>query len=159
MKNVESYGAWVQLGTSSEIDYSVSLPEISSFEATLRPDPYLGSPAQVLDATHSNENYAGATAESELQREFDRLASQWIEETKFLSSVNDIILHPSYMRIIGMGQQVLPLILRRLAQRTEFWFWALKFITGADPVTEDIRGNVQAIRQAWLDWGRENVKS
>ena len=42
-----------------------------------------------------------------------------------------------------------------LARRWKDWFWALHAITGANPVPAASRGNVQAMAEAWLQWGSE----
>jgi hypothetical protein len=54
-----------------------------------------------------------------------------------------------------MGSPALPLILRELQRETDHWFWALKAITGEDPVDPDDRGKLANMAEAWLRWGRE----
>lgn len=95
-------------------------------------------------------------AEKELREKFSELAETWKEETKFLSSISDIIIHPAHMQIIAMGPKAVSLILNRLKEEADLWFWALHFITGENPITQDIRGNVKAMSEAWLEWGRKN---
>jgi hypothetical protein len=65
-------------------------------------------------------------------------------------------MHPAYQRIIGLGPQVIPLILGELAKQPEQWFWALAALTGEDPVPVADKGRVRAMAGAWLKWGREN---
>jgi hypothetical protein len=65
-------------------------------------------------------------------------------------------MHPAYQQIIGMGREVVPLILRELEREPDHWFWALKAITGEDPVPEQHRGRVRAMADAWIRWGREH---
>jgi len=55
-----------------------------------------------------------------------------------------------------MGRGAVPLILAELRKKTEHWFWALKAITGEDPVREEDRGNLERMAQAWLIWGARN---
>ena len=86
---------------------------------------------------------------------FQRLKEKWEEETIFLSSVSDIAIHPSYQQIIGMGSVAVPFILREMEKSPGQWFWALKSITGADPVPSEQRGNVMAMTKFWLKWGKE----
>ena len=88
------------------------------------------------------------------RQRFEQLASTWETETRFLSDPGRMILHPAYQQIIGMGMGAVPLILARLAQRPDHWFWALRSITGESPVISRGRGMKHA-RQAWLRWGRE----
>jgi len=90
-----------------------------------------------------------------VDRAFRKLATQWQEETQYQSSLTEIALHPAYQRIIGMGPVVLPLVLRQLATAGGQWFWALRCITGVDPVRPEDRGNVGAMRKAWIDWAQD----
>lgn len=87
---------------------------------------------------------------------FFNLAATWKEEIKLISSITEIALNPSYQEIIGMGTKVIPLILMELQNEPDYWFWALKAITGADPVGPDQRGDLGQMTQAWLEWGKEN---
>ena len=87
---------------------------------------------------------------------FNNLKSEWLEDTAFLSSIYEISMHPAYQQIIGMGKTALPLILNELINKTGHWFWALKSITGTDPVTQEQRGNVNEMTNAWIQWGIEN---
>ena len=73
-----------------------------------------------------------------------------------LSIVSKMSLHPAYQRIIGMGQPVVPLILRDLEQEPDHWFWALQSITGENPVLPEQRGNLELMATAWLAWGKAN---
>lgn len=86
--------------------------------------------------------------------QFEKLAQDWHQATRFVSSLTDMIAHPAYQRIIGMGFAVVPLILERLRLEPDHWFWALKSITGEDPVPAEARGDVTAMGAAWLAWGR-----
>ena len=96
-----------------------------------------------------------ANAESaQLALVFGKLASDWRAETAHLSSLTAKVAHPAYLRIIGLGPAVLPLILRRLEAEPAYWFTALRSLTGQNPVGADAAGNFNAMREAWLDWGR-----
>jgi hypothetical protein len=87
---------------------------------------------------------------------FNNLKSEWLEDTAFLSSIFEISMHPAYQQIIGMGKTALPLILNELINKTGHWFWALKSITGEDPITLNQRGNINKMTNAWIQWGIEN---
>ncbi len=88
-----------------------------------------------------------------LEQAFDALADQWRNDTVLLSSVDKMAMHPAYQRIIGLGPQALPLILRELQARPDHWFWALHAISGDDPVRPGATFD-EAV-DAWLKWGRE----
>jgi hypothetical protein len=86
---------------------------------------------------------------------FDQLVAQWRQETRGMSSSNAIAMHPAYQQIIGMGNAVIPLLLRELEAKSGRWFWALKAITGEDPVLPEHHGHTQIMTDAWLSWGRD----
>lgn len=85
---------------------------------------------------------------------FAELTRDWKEKKRFLSSVSQIAMLPSYQRIIGMGPLALPFIFLELEQEPDHWFWALASITGEDPVPPEHRGKIGLMAQAWLGWGR-----
>jgi len=87
------------------------------------------------------------------QREFDELVRQWRTDTIVYSSGPFIAMHPAYQRIVGMGREALPLILREMHKESDQWFWALRSITGQD-VAKNAR-TVGEARNAWLRWGRD----
>lgn len=92
----------------------------------------------------------------ELKETFIKLGLQWRSETKHMSLMNDMILHTAYQQIIGMGRDAVPLILEELSREPEHWFWALKSITGANPIKPEDRGRLKKMAEAWLDWGRQH---
>lgn len=47
-----------------------------------------------------------------------------------------------------------PLLLAELEREPDWWFAALKAMTGADPVTRENRGKLLEMTRAWLDWGK-----
>ncbi len=49
-----------------------------------------------------------------------------------------------------------PFILKDLiANGPDDWFWALSKITGENPITEDIAGDMNKMTEAWLTWARK----
>lgn len=87
-------------------------------------------------------------------QQFQTLAHQWRQDTRHLSLMSDIVLNPAYQRIIGMGTPVVPLLLHELKQQPDHWFWALRAITGENPVQPCDRGRLPQMAEAWLEWGR-----
>ena len=92
--------------------------------------------------------------EEELRQTFEALAAQWRRETMALSSSTEKILHPAYQRIIGLGSAVLPLVLHELEQRGGHWFWALRALSGENPVQPEDAGQVRKMTELWLEWGQ-----
>lgn len=85
---------------------------------------------------------------------FSDLAAQWHRETDHLSTMTDIILHPAFLQIIGMGEIALPFILKELEEtRSGHWFTALESIAGERIATDEMSYD-EAVR-AWLQWGHQ----
>lgn len=97
---------------------------------------------------------ATITGAGALQANFDRLAAAWRRDTQFYSSVTDIVLDPSYQKIIGLGAAVVPIILQELKKSPDHWYWALAAITEANPAQNVQEGDIAATCQAWIDWGK-----
>lgn len=87
---------------------------------------------------------------------FHMLKKNWEIETSMLSSITARAMHPAYQQIIGMGQKVVPLILAEMTMKPGLWFWALKSITGADPVRAEDRGHIKRMTAAWMAWGKKH---
>jgi hypothetical protein len=86
---------------------------------------------------------------------FAELGATWREERGATSSLTDMVLSPSYQRVISLGRAVVPYILAELSRKPDHWFWALTAITGADPVPPEAAGDVRAMTKAWIKWGDE----
>lgn len=93
-----------------------------------------------------------SAAQSTPEESFNEQAERWKNETGHLSSITKAIVHPSYLRIIGMGKQAIPLLLKELQERPDHWLVALNAITGEDPAPEDATF-MEAVA-AWIHWGR-----
>src|SRR5262249_162335 len=91
-----------------------------------------------------------------VEQRFRKLETQWKDETGHLSSTTKIVNHPAFREIVGMGQAIMPLMLRDMEERPRLWVWALPEITGADPVPASDQGNIAKMTEAWLRWAREN---
>lgn len=96
-------------------------------------------------------------AKALVSQRFKSLADRWERETRNPSSIDQIVLNDAYQKIIGMGPAVTPLIFERLRRKAGMWFPALRSITGVDPVSYEQRGDITAMRRAWLEWGRRNA--
>lgn len=90
------------------------------------------------------------------ERHFRKLATRWSEETRYMSSLHDIINHEAYQEIIKMGRVAILLILKELEQPDpDHWGPALNAITGEQPVPEENAGCLDKIADAWLSWARD----
>jgi hypothetical protein len=104
----------------------------------------------LLDQEKSNHAEAAAWVE----KKFLRLRDEWKSQRGPESSTLRLEMHPSYQKIIGMRPAVVPLLLCELETSLDSWFWALRAITEEDPVPADLRGDGEAMANAWLRWAR-----
>jgi len=100
-------------------------------------------------------NLKTAPGVDDLEDLFRSHAEAWKKETLTSSSLANVAMHPSYQRIIGLGPQVVPLILQDLRDFGGPWFWALRALTGENPVPPEHRGKISLMTEDWLQWGRE----
>jgi len=103
----------------------------------------------------SRQQFQRTTIDAELEREFRNLVEQWCHDNLVTSSITQLVMHPAYLRIIGMGRDVIPLLLRELQQNPNHWFYALNAITGENPVKPEDVGNIRKMSEAWLQWGKD----
>ncbi len=104
-------------------------------------------------STSITETESGIQPDAVIEQ-FHRLAGVVHEECAHLSSIREVVLHPAYLQIVGLGPRALPLILRELEHKPGHWFWALQAITQEDPVLPEHRGVVAEMAQDWLNWAR-----
>lgn len=96
-----------------------------------------------------------ASTSDDWEAAFATLADQWRRETAMYSSIPRKVEHPAYKKIIAMGEDAVPLILRELRARPAHWFAALKAITKASPAGAGSGSNVKQATDSWLRWGKE----
>jgi hypothetical protein len=90
---------------------------------------------------------------------FKALVEQWQIERGAQSSITAAAMMPAYQSIIGMGEDAVPFIIAQLEAEgddPDQWFWALRAITGVDPVDASNRGNFQAMARAWISWSESH---
>jgi hypothetical protein len=88
---------------------------------------------------------------------FEQLRLKWHEERGATSSITEMAMCPSYQSIIAMGPPAIPLILRQMeveGDEPDMWFWALRALTNADPISKDDRGDIVKMAQTWLAWAQ-----
>jgi hypothetical protein len=87
------------------------------------------------------------------ETKFHALATawRWHNRGKSVLDYDDF----SYLQIIGMGPPVVPYLLKAVEDGEGFWYFALKCITGREAETPDMHGDPEAIRQAWIEWGKK----
>lgn len=141
----------------------------TSFENALMSEPYLSSESsrtgkQIRDLLNAGWIMGNPVSwteseislrRSEAEKRFERLAQKWRKECAHLSSVREMVLHPAYQQIIGMGKEAVPFLLRELERQPDHWFWALWAITQDNPVPPEHQGHVREMARDWLEWARQ----
>src|SRR5579871_5093791 len=111
--------------------------------------------AHDLSTAPSAAEFGTRVPEPDFQERFQSLVAEWKSERGHSSKLADLAMHPAYQRIIGLGPRVVPLLLGEMNARPDHWDWALRAITGIDPVPKESWGKLNEIAAAWLAWGRE----
>lgn len=132
---VSSKGEWTMIFHTQEWDYKT---------------PFQIKGAEVVGAQASYSHV------DELEQTFNTLVEEWRTETELTSSYTNMILHSAYQKIIGLGPDAIPLLLRELERSPDHWFWALRHITRENPVEEEDAGRLDKMTEAWLQWGRQH---
>jgi len=91
---------------------------------------------------------------AELEAIFYGLAKIWKDSTGGLSNTSRRFSHPTYRAILRLGPQTVPLILKELQQRPDWWFDALEFLTNDNPTQPT--DSFEDATAAWVKWGREH---
>ena len=102
--------------------------------------------AEVITANRRDE---GGTLEGAFRDHVDR----WKRDTGHFSSIARMTAHPSYLRIIGMGREGLPFLLKELRDNPDHWLVALNAITGEDAAPEG--ATFRDAVDAWIRWGHD----
>jgi hypothetical protein len=98
---------------------------------------------------------SGLSDSEAITRSLAKLSSAWEKGTAHHSAFSQIKLHPAYQRILEFGFAAVPFILARMQKGDGRWFDALETITGENPVPPASRGDLRAMIDAWLEWGRD----
>ena len=139
-------------GSGSDAPYLAEDPADPTQPAGVGHD--LGRVAQAYTQAISHFYFPSSRQREGTEECFLRHAAEWKEATQFDSSPTRAAMHSAYQSIVGMGEAAVPLILRELDREPAHWFWALRSITGIDPVKPSERGQLDLMAQAWLRWGR-----
>lgn len=92
---------------------------------------------------------------SALELRFKRLSKVWKRETVLYSNAKDITRHRAFKQIVGLGKQIIPLVLREYEHDPGHWDMVLTALADTDPVPNSCAGDVYQIRHHWLAWGRK----
>ncbi len=141
-----------QVVIEKALPLAVKAPNARTVAAMKAVDKDEGLSKVTIDQLEQMKETELTVSPNALAQRFQRLAKIWREECAHLSSIREMVLHHAYQQIVGIGSSALPFILKELECKPDHWFWALRSITGEDPVPPGHRGNVTQMAQDWLHW-------
>lgn len=136
-------------------------------EAVSRLEEDIEALIQLKEATLNNWPWSDAQRTPDLSvsctnlaSKLDSLASEWKAARGHTASVNMWVRLPAYQQIIEIGRlhkdEVIGFLLKELTHSPDHWFWALKELTGQNPVTPESRGNIDSMSKCWIEWGKQH---
>jgi hypothetical protein len=134
-------------------------PSYGSLSEEIFGCPFLTASRFGFDPLISAEVDIAEHERQKTEEAFSALYDQWRTERGTTSSITEMVMCKAYLQIIALGPRVIPIILRRMEDQgaePDMWFVALQILTGADPVTDEIRGDFGAMARRWLDWAAAN---
>ena len=126
----------------------------SGFMKGTKETPFCGEQENARLSLMSTPAIAPASDRADIPQRFRHLASEWKEQSRYLSNSAQMAMLKPFQQIIGMGWSAVPLILEELQREPDQWFWALEAITDANPVPSEAAGNARLMARAWVEWGK-----
>lgn len=88
------------------------------------------------------------------QTRFERLSETWKRETGMFSVVQQKMIHPIYLEIIGMSWSAVPFLIQDMQKGAAHWFPALRAIAGDTKPDDSDAGSFKEAVSIWSDWWR-----
>jgi predicted RNA methylase len=102
------------------------------------------------------ENARPIMDEKERKETFARLARRCRREAGVLSNPEQIAAYPAYQQIVRMGKPAVPYIVRAMQREDgDFWFAAMRAITGEEPQDFRTADNVNTAVEMWASLAQE----
>ena len=116
---------------------------------------YANTEAKAAASALAFENFTNRDRDFKIERKFQDLSEKWKAETTGMSSLSQIISNKYYLRIIALGEGVIPCILKHLRTQAAPWFAALRALTEREDIGREYAGNFRKIADAWIAWGQK----
>lgn len=143
----------LQESRQNQVEILIGLFAESYIEATKRFRVYDSSNVVSQSAETEHVKLFTDGDQKHLELRFRELVTTWRNETMHLSSTTAIVSSFYYYQIIGLGVEVVPLILKELRENGGQWYLALRALTNENPVRAEDNGNIKKMKTAWLEWG------
>ena len=109
---------------------------------------------QILSVSSSQKKQVELSIDPLKASDFYTYKNKWEEEIAGLSSPPAIVLNKNYLKIIGMGESIVPLILIELKKKPKNWLFALEILIKEEENPTNKEMGYKESVQAWLNWGK-----
>ena len=86
---------------------------------------------------------------------FRNAVAEWTCEKRTNVEREKLAAHPAFRRIVAMGQEAVPYLLREVKREPNLLVLALREITGENPAPRESRGKISEVAKAWVAWGEK----
>lgn len=112
--------------------------------------------SNAVSAFKGNSVLISDRIENQEFKHFLKLKDKWKSETLYYSSSSHIFNNSAYKEIIALGSKSIPWIIRELKKTNDHWFFALKKISGENPVNPNHYGLITKMKEDWIEWAQKN---
>lgn len=112
--------------------------------------------SNAVNAFKGNSVLISDRIENQEFKHFLQLKDKWKSETLYYSSSSHIFNNSAYREIIALGSKTIPWIIRELKKTNDHWFYALKKISGENPINPDHYGIIPKMKEDWIEWAQKN---
>ena len=92
-----------------------------------------------------------------IQENFELYKIQWLENTKFSSTLREIEADENCQKIIDLGVDILPLIFKEIKEDNgRRWIIVLHRMAYVNLMKPGHTGDLKSIVQDWIEWGKQN---
>jgi hypothetical protein len=110
----------------------------------------MGGTTYMSERPAPGDRWLDARLHDDVAAHFQRLRLNWETETAAYSSLTSMVMHPAYQQIIGLGPQVVPVLIDDLRSSPGHWFCALRAIVGEDKAYG--AATVPEAAAMWVGW-------
>ena len=84
--------------------------------------------------------------------QFESLKNKWYSEIMFVSNPNIIVENANYKKIIELGINVVPFLVKDMKENNTHWFVALQSILKVNPIKPEHNGFVKMMVNDWAEY-------
>ncbi len=108
---------------------------------------------QILQENYFNEFVYKSATYIFNEVKFFGLYNSWLNKTRFISDVDEIINDSSFLKIVEMGAEAIPFILNQLEKKPSKLVWALNKITNSKISNTSL--SIDQASKLWVEWGQK----